>query len=125
MEAKSTGDLSSLAEEQRLRKADDDDEVEERPMLPATEPPKRKNFRTDMGSSAPPGGGHNPYHRFSQPASQAGNNLEYSFVSVPPLSNIRWDSEAQLFFSVGGKPKKYSNVDHFYRLVNDIADIQG
>ena len=132
MEAKSTGDLSSLAEEQRLRKTDDDDEVEERPMLPATEPPERKNFRTDMGSSAPPGGGHNPYHRFSQPASQAGNDLgagwpllEYSFVSVPPLSNIRWDNEAQLFFSVGGKPKKYSNVDHFYRLVNDIADIQG
>ena len=51
--------------------------------------------------------------------------IRNSFVSVPPFTNIRWDNEAQLFFSVGGKPKKYSNVDHFYRLVNDIADIQG
>ena len=60
MEAKSTGDLSSLVEEQRLRKTEgeeeeEEEEGEEKPILPATEPPKRKNFRTDMGSSAPPG----------------------------------------------------------------------
>ena len=66
MEAKSTGDLSSLVEEQRLRKVEggeeDEDDEGERPVQPATEPPKRKNFRTDMGSSAPPGGGGNPNH---------------------------------------------------------------
>ena len=61
MEAKSTGDLSSLAEEKRLQKTEEEEEEEntlpstEDPVLPATEPPKRKNFRTDMGSSAPPG----------------------------------------------------------------------
>ena len=57
MEAKSTGDLSSLVEEQRLQKTEgeEEEEEEEKPVLPATEPPKRKNFRTDMGSSAPPG----------------------------------------------------------------------
>ena len=66
MEAKSTGDLSSLVEEQRLRKTEGGEEEEEegeegeRRIQPATEPPKRKNFRTDMGSSAPPGGGCNP-----------------------------------------------------------------
>ena len=67
MEAKSTGDLSSLVEEQRLRKTEngeeeDEEDERERPIQPATEPPKRKNFRTDMGSSAPPGGGGNPIH---------------------------------------------------------------
>ena len=66
MEAKSTGDLSSLVEEQRLRKTEGGEEEEEegeegeRRIQPATEPPKRKNFRTDMGSSAPPGGGCTP-----------------------------------------------------------------
>ena len=60
MEAKSTGDLSSLVEERRLQKTEEEEEENtlpstEDPVLPATEPPKRKNFRTDMGSSAPPG----------------------------------------------------------------------
>ena len=64
-EAKSTGDLTALTEERKA--VEEEEDVTEKP-LPATEPPKRKNFRTDMGSSAPPGGGHNPYHRFSQPA---------------------------------------------------------
>ena len=63
-EAKSTGDLTALTEERKA--VEEEEDVTEKP-LPATEPPKRKNFRTDMGSSAPPGGGHNPYHRFSQP----------------------------------------------------------
>ena len=66
MDSKSTGDLSSLVEEQRLRKTEVEEEEEEeeeewKPILPATEPPKRKNFRTDMGSSAPPGGGCNTF----------------------------------------------------------------
>ena len=56
LEAKSTGDLSSLVEEQRLQKTEEEgEETTDGPVLPATEPPKRKNFRTDMGSSAPPG----------------------------------------------------------------------
>ena len=52
VEARSTGDLTALTEERRA--AEEEEDVKEKP-LPATEPPKRKNFRTDMGQSAPPG----------------------------------------------------------------------
>lgn len=46
-----------MAEEQKRREGEEEEIQDDELALPATEPPKRKNFRTDMGNSAPIGRG--------------------------------------------------------------------